>query len=169
MTYNISISFHLSWKPLKRQYFVSNHEGTQTKLAISRSILEGDLGQSFSSFHWTWTIDQRAAVFASLHPSPPPSAHRAATPDCVGARLMSHASISQAKSSRIFIVCQLLPVTDHFGSLATIFIMNIFILACYKYPEHFPQKTSIEDDSEIQIIARFSLYRDTIRIHDTIC
>ena len=80
---------------------------------------------------------------------------------------MSHASISQAKSSRIFIVCQLLPVTDHFGSLATIFIMNIFILACYKYPEHFPQKTSIEDDSEI--IARFSLYRDTIRIRDKIC
>ena len=79
---------------------------------------------------------------------------------------MSHASISQAKSSRIFIVCQLLPVTDHFGSLATIFIMNIFILACYKYPEHFPQKTSKEDDSEI--IARFSLYGDTIRIHDTI-
>ena len=139
-------------------------------MAISRSILEGDLGQSFSSFHWTWTIDQSAAVFASLHPSPPPSTHSAATPDCVGARLMSHASISQAKSSRIFIVCQLLPVTDHFGSLATIFIMNIFILACYKYPEHFPQKTSIEDDSEIR--ARFSLYRDTIRnsVYDnTIC
>ena len=138
-------------------------------MAISRSILEGDLGQSFSSFHWTWTIDQRAAVFASLHPSlhPPPTVLPPLITDCVGAHLMSHASISQAKSSRIFIVCQLLPVTDHFGSLATIFIMNIFILACYKYPEHFPQKTSIEDDSEI--IARFSLYGDTIRIHDTIC
>ena len=114
------------------------------------------------SMHWS------AYCSVCIPPSlPPPSAHRAATPDCVGARLMSHASISQAKSSRIFIVCQLLPVTDHFGSLATIFIMNIFILACYKYPEHFPQKTSIEDDWEI--IARFSLYGDTIRIHDMIC
>ena len=110
------------------------------------------------------------SVLQCLHPSIPPSTLR---PPCChpwlcrGTPLMSHASISQAKSSRIFIVCQLLPVTDHFGSLATIFIMNIFILACYKYPEHFPQKTSIEDDSEI--IARFSLYGDTIRIHDTIC
>ena len=111
------------------------------------------------------------SVLQCLHPSIPPSTLR---PPCCHPWLCRGTPNEPCEhfSSQIIenfhCLCQLLPVTDHFGSLATIFIMNIFILACYKYPEHFPQKTSREDDSEI-IWARFPLYWDTIRLRDTIC